>query len=131
MSVVASSALVSVLMGEPGWEALQTCLEEAQPWRISAVTLVEACMVVESCLGLLGRAQLDAMLLRIGVEVRPMTAETAVVALDGWRRFGRGRHPARLNFGDCFSYALAMELDEALLFVGNDFGMTDVVAAVA
>ncbi len=131
MSVVDSSALVSVLMGEPGWEALQTCLEEAQPWRMSAVTLVEACMVVESRLGLLGRAQLDAMLLRIGAEVRPVSAETVVVALDGWRRFGRGRHPARLNFGDCFSYALAMELDEALLFVGNGFAMTDVVAAVS
>lgn len=131
MSVVDSSALVSLLLGKPGWEALQTCLEEEQPWRISAVTLVETCMVVESRLGLLGRAQLDALLLRIGAEVRPVTADTTVVALDGWRRSGRGRHPARLNFGDCFSYALAIELDEALLFVGNDFGLTDVVAAVA
>jgi len=87
-------------------------------------------MVIETRLGLVGRAQLDSLLLRIGAEVHPVTADTTTLALDGWRRFGRGRHPARLNFGDCFSYALAMELDEALLFVGDDFGLTDVVSAL-
>jgi len=131
VSVVDSSALVSLLLGEPGWERLQTCLEESQPWRISAVTRVEASMVIETRLGLVGRAQLDALLLRIGAEVHPVTADTTIVALDGWRRYGRGRHPARLNFGDCLSYALAMELDEALLFIGDDFGLTDVVSALS
>lgn len=131
MSVLDSSALVSVLLGEPGWERIQTRLEASRPWRISAVTLVEAAMVIEARLGAAGKVQLDALLLRLGAEIRPVGADTAIVALDGWRRYGRGHHPARLNFGDCFSYALATELDAPLLFVGDDFSQTDVVPALA
>lgn len=131
MSVVDSSALIAVLLGEPGWQQIQTRLEALQPWRISAVTLVEASMVIESRLGAAGKVQLDSLLLRIGAEVRSVDAATASVALDGWRRFGRGRHPARLNFGDCFAYALAIELGVPLLFVGDDFSQTDVVSALA
>lgn len=131
MSVLDSSALVAVLLGEPGWQRIQARLEALQPWRISAVTLVEASMVIEARLGAAGKVQLDSLLLRLGVDVRPVDASTANVALDGWRRYGRGRHPARLNFGDCFSYALATELGAPLLFVGDDFSQTDVVSALA
>ena len=131
MSVLDSSALIAVLLGEPGWELIQTRLEASRPWRISAVTLVEASMVIEARLGAAGTVQLDSLLLRIGADVRPVDATTAAVALDGWRRYGRGRHPARLNFGDCFAYALATELGASLLFVGDDFGQTDVVSALA
>ena len=131
MSVLDTWALVAVLLGEPGWQEIQARLEAVQPWRISAVTLAEASMVVEARLGAAGKVQLDSLLLRIGADVRPVDAATVHVALDGWRRYGRGRHPARLNFGACFSYALATELGAPLLFVGDDFGQTDVVSALA
>jgi len=131
VSVIDSSALVAVLLGEPGWEMIQAQIEASQPWRISVVTLVEASMVVESRLGVAGKVQLDALLLRIGAQVIPVSGDDAVAVLDGWRRYGRGRHPARLNFGDCFSYALATGVGEPLLFVGDDFSHTDVVSALA
>ncbi|MCE9623704.1 MAG: type II toxin-antitoxin system VapC family toxin [Actinomycetia bacterium] len=128
--MIDSSALVAVLLAEPGWEELQRHLEQPGVYRLSAVTLVEAAIVVEARLGMTGRAQLDMLLRRIGAEVRPVDAQLAATAIEGWRRYGRGRHQARLNFGDCFSYALAAELGEELLFVGNDFAQTDVVAAM-
>lgn len=130
MSVL-DSALAALPLGEPGWQHIQARLEESQPWHISVVTLVEASMAIEARLGAAGKVQLDSLLLRIGADVRPVDAATAHIALDGWRRYGRGRHPARLNFGDCFSYALATELDAPLLFVGDDFSQTDVVSALA
>ena len=88
-------------------------------------------MVIEARLGAAGTVQLDSLLLRIGADVRPVDATTAAVALDAWRRYGRDRHPAHLNFGDCFAYALASELGAPLLFVGDDFSQTDVVSALA
>ena len=130
MTVIDSSALVSVLLAEPGWEELQRHLEQAGVCRMSAVTLVETAIVVEARLGAAGRAQLDMLLRRIGAEVRPVDAQLALTVIEGWRRYGRGRHQARLNFGDCFSYALAAELGEALLFVGDDFSHTDIVSAM-
>lgn len=130
MTVIDSSALVAVLLGEPGWEELQRHLERSGVCRLSAVTFVEAAIVVEARLGAIGRTQLDMLLRRIGAEVRPVDAQLAATVIEGWRRYGRGRHRARLNFGDCFSYALAAELDEALLFVGDDFSHTDIVPAL-
>ena len=130
MTVIDSSALVAVLLAEPGWEDLQRHLEQADVCRMSAVTFVETAIVVEARLGATGRTQLDMLLRRIGAEVRPVDAHLALTVIEGWRRYGRGRHRARLNFGDCFSYALAAELDEALLFVGDDFSHTDIVPAM-
>ncbi len=130
MSVVDSSALVAVLLREPGWEQLQERLESSDHWVISAATLVEATIVVEARLGAAGNVQLDALLHRVDADVRPVDESVARVAINGWRRFGKGRHPAGLNFGDCFSYALAVELGEPLLFVGGDFSKTDVDPAL-
>lgn len=87
-------------------------------------------MVVEARLGPAGQAQLVALLDRARIEIRPVDECLAQTAINGWRRFGKGRHPAALNYGDCFSYALAIELDEPLLFVGDDFSQTDVEPAL-
>ncbi len=130
MTVIDSSALVAVLLAEPGWEEVQRQLERPGACRLSAVTFVETAIVIEARLGASGRAQLDMLLRRIGAEVLPVDAQLAVTVIEVWRRYGRGRHRAKLNFGDCFSYALAAELAEALLFVGNDFAQTDVVPAM-
>lgn len=130
MTVIDSSALVSVLLAEPGWEELQRHLEQSVVCTISAVTFIEAAIVIEARLGVAGRTQLDMLLRRVGAEVRPVDAQLALTVIEGWRRYGRGRHRASLNFGDCFSYALAAELDEPLLFVGDDFSQTDIVPAM-
>ena len=74
-------------------------------------------------------AELDAFLARAGIEPTPVTAEQLGVARQAWRRFGKGRHPAALNFGDCFAYALARTVGEPLLYKGDDFALTDISAA--
>jgi ribonuclease VapC len=78
----------------------------------------------------LAAAEFDAFMERLGLEVMPFTIEQARRARDAHRRFGKGRHPAKLNLGDCFSYALAQERNEPLLFKGDDFAQTDVKAAI-
>ena len=128
--VLDTSALVAVLQDEPERRALARAIRDATARRISAATLVEAGVVMEGRHGDAGRRALDALLGRASVGVVPLTAAHAALARDAFRRFGKGRHPARLNYGDCFSDALARALGEPLLFVGDDFGQTD-VAVVA
>ena len=125
MIVVDTSAIVAVLRDEPESRAMGTALTEER-CVISAATLVELGMVVESRVGPAGGLLLDELLQRSRIEVLPVDDELARLALTGWRRFGKGRHPAALNFGDTFSYALATQLDAPLLFVGDDFSQTDV-----
>ncbi len=97
---------------------------------ISAATLLEATMVAEGRGGAeLGR-ELDGLLRRVGARVIALDERQAERAREGWRRYGKGRHPARLNLGDCFSYALARERGEPLLFKGEDFAQTDVKRAI-
>ena len=91
--------------------------------------LLEATMVLEGKAGPSVSFALDALLARFGIELVPVTLEQAEAARIGWRRFGKGNHPARLNFGDCFSYALAKTSGEPLLFKGNDFAQTDIEPA--
>jgi ribonuclease VapC len=91
--------------------------------------VVEAAMVLLGRYGEAGEPQLDAFLRDIGATVVPVTEEQTTVARDGAARYGRGRHAAGLNYGDCFSYALAVALNEPLLFVGTDFSKTDVTVA--
>ena len=128
--VLDTSALVAILQDEPERRALARAIRDATARRISAATLVEAGVVMEGRHGDAGRRALDALLGRASVGVVPLTAAHAALARDAFRRFGKGRHPARLNYGDCFSDALARALGEPLLFVGDDFGQTD-VAVVA
>lgn len=126
--VVDTSALIAVLEDEPVAARLAAALDAAEVVRISVVTLVEAGIVVEARRGELAGRELDLLLYRLQAGMVSVTAEHAALARGAYRRFGKGRHRAGLNFGDCFAYALAVALGDSLLFVGNDFANTDVVA---
>jgi ribonuclease VapC len=128
--ILDTSAIAAVLFAEEEEDRFLDAMVGAPKLRISAATLVEATMVIEGRGGPEMADVIDALLLRVGAEVCPVTAETARIARDGWRRFGKGRHRARLNLGDCFAYALAQERGEPLLFKGDDFAQTDVKAAI-
>ena len=97
--------------------------------RDSVATLLETTIVLESRSGPASGYELDAFLQEAGIELEPVTAEHAQAARRAWRRFGKGNHPAGLNFGDCFAYALAAVTGEPLLYKGEDFALTDVEAA--
>jgi ribonuclease VapC len=127
--ILDSSALMAMLYEEPEAPAMEVALAQAPACAIGAPTLLEACIVSEARGGPTGAARLDALLERIAPEVVPFTAEHAALAREGWRRYGRGRHPAGLNLGDCFAYALARATNQPLLFKGEDFALTDVKAA--
>ena len=127
--VLDTSALIAVLQSEPEADALVAALEAAAVLRISAATLVESGMVMQARYGDAGERELDLLLHRLQVDIVPVTVEHAELARRAFRHFGKGRHPAALNFGDCFAYALAMALREPLLFKGGDFSRTDVPVA--
>jgi ribonuclease VapC len=130
--IVDSSALVSVITGESEREGLIAALTSAAHLRMSAATYLETGVVIDARRDPFSSRRLDALLAELRVEVSDVTAEQARVARAAYRDFGKGSgHPARLNFGDCFSYALAQVTDEPLLFVGNDFAHTDVRRGVA
>jgi len=123
--VLDSSALIAILENEPPAEAFTTAIELDPVRLLSAVSLVETAMVVESRHGKVGQQTLDELLRKAQVEIVSVTVEQAEIARGAFRQYGKGRHPAALNFGDCFSYALAKFTDEPLLFKGNDFSQTD------
>jgi len=124
--VIDTSAIAAILFDEPDAAALEGKIAEDPVRLISAATLFEAAIVIEARLGDPGSREFDLWLHRAEVEIVPVDAEQADMARRAWRRFGRGRHPAGLNYGDCFSYALATTHDEPLLFKGDDFTKTDV-----
>lgn len=101
-------------------------IESGSPCLLSAANLLEAAMVIESRKGESGGRELDLLLYRAGIEVVALDQDQAEIARSAWRRFGKGRHPAALNYGDCFAYALAKRQRAALLFTGNDFTQTDI-----
>lgn len=124
--VIDSSALFAILAMEPEAARLALAIETDTTRLISAATLVEAGIVMEARLGAAGGTQLDLLIAKAGVVVEPVTADQASMAREAWRRFGKGRHAAGLNYGDCFSYALARSTGEPLLFKGTDFANTDI-----
>jgi ribonuclease VapC len=128
--VIDTSAVMAVLLGEPLRAAMESLLD-SEPCRISAATRVELAIVAEGRAGVEGARIAEEFLERFDVEVHPVDARIARTAINGWCRFGKGRHPAGLNFGDCFAYALAIELNEPLLFVGDDFSKTDIEPALS
>lgn len=129
--IVDTSAIVAVLRGESDAERYRNALASAVTIRMSAATLVETGVVVDSTRDPVVSRRLDELLALIGVVVEPLTPEQAGVARAAYRDFGRGSgHPARLNLGDCFSYALARTTGEPLLFKGDDFGHTDIAPAL-
>ena len=123
--VVDTSALAAILFAEQDYEDLAERLEGAERLLLSAASLVELSMVVESRKGEEGARQIDLLLYRTQIEIVPVDAEQAEIAREAWRRFGKGRHPAGLNYGDCFAYALAKKTGLPLLYKGDDFSLTD------
>ncbi|MBA3605704.1 MAG: type II toxin-antitoxin system VapC family toxin [Acidimicrobiia bacterium] len=129
--VIDTSALVAILFDEPERSTFAEAIA-ADPRRlVSVASVLEASIVVEAQRGEAAGRELDVLLHRMRVAVVACTEEQVDLARDAWRRFGKGRHPAALNFGDCFAYALARHSGEPLLFKGGDFGLTDVRAVVA
>ena len=127
--IVDTSAVLAVLFLEPDAERYERAIVDAAPCRMSAANFFEAAMVVESRTGAAGGLDLDRLIERGQIQLEPVTPDQAHAARQAWRRFGRGNHPAALNYGDCFAYALAEVTKEPLLFKGEDFSLTDVAVA--
>jgi ribonuclease VapC len=129
--IIDSSALVAILREEPDAFLYADAISAARPRRISAATYLETAMVIDGARNALSSRQFDDLLRRADVEIVPVTADQAKIARAAFRDFGRGSgHAAGLNYGDCFVYALAKDLDEPLLFKGDDFIHTDVEPAL-
>ena len=124
--VVDSSALLAILLNEPDADSIRTAFDHDDVRLLSAATLLEASMVIESRKGEGGGRDLDLLIGKSKIEVIPVDEGQVNEARRAWRRFGRGRHPAGLNYGDLFSYALARTTGQPLLFKGDDFARTDV-----
>lgn len=127
--VLDTSAVVAILFDEPERRAFTEAIEDDRRRLISTATLLECSLLVESRRGEVAGRELDLLLHRATVRSVAVDADQVEIARSAWRRYGKGRHPAGLNFGDCFSYALAMQSGERLLFTGADFARTDVPAA--
>ena len=127
--VIDTSAIVAIALGEPEAKSFEARIVDESVRLISAATVFEAAMVIETRLGEAGGVELDLWLHKARVEIVAVDAEQADQARRAWRRFGKGRHPAGLNVGDCFSYALSTTTQEPLLFKGGDFSRTDIEAA--
>ena len=128
--VIDTSSLLAILQHEPERDAFLAVIDAAAVRVISAASVVEASMVVLSRSHEDGLRILQALLADLRIEQAPLTSEHAAFAVDAFRRFGKGRHPAALNLGDCFSYALAKATNQPLLFKGGDFSHTDISGAL-
>lgn len=127
--VIDTSALVAVLFDEPERAAFVAKIAAAPRRLISSATLLEASLVVEARRGEAAGRELDLLLHRAKVQTVAVDADQVELARAAWRRYGKGRHAAGLNFGDVFAYALAQSSREPLLYKGNDFGQTDIDSA--
>lgn len=127
--VLDTSAIVAILEDEAERERFVRQVAGAEVRLLSAVSRVECTCVIEGRKRDAGRAELDLFLREAAIEIAPVTADQAEVVCEAFRRFGRGRHPAGLNIGDTFAYALAKATGEPLLYKGADFSRTDVDAA--
>lgn len=127
--VVDSSALLAILLDEAERDPFNNAILRASTAALSVVSLVESTIALANRRGNAEISRLDELLTELRIDVVPVDLEQGTVARNAFLRFGRGRHPAGLNFGDCFAYALAKRLDEPLLFKGNDFHKTDIVPA--
>jgi ribonuclease VapC len=128
--IVDTSAALAILFNEPDAAKYAQAISEADSVRMSAVSFVEAALVVEMQTRPASSRDFDAFMRRSGISVEAVTEEQAYAARQAYTDFGKGNHAAGLNFGDCFAYALAKVMSEPLLFKGRDFARTDVVAAL-
>jgi ribonuclease VapC len=124
--VIDTSAILALLFNEPEADEIEIAIDEDPVRLMSAAAALEAAIVVEARLGAAGGREFDLLLHKARIDLVAVTGEQVDVGRDAWRRFGRGRHEANLNFGDCFSYALAAVSGEPLLFKGDDFSKTDI-----
>ena len=124
--VVDSSALLAIMFLEPEAQRFIALIQASQAPLLSAANFLEASILIESRRGIANRDLFDAFVAESGMRLQPVTHGQVLLARDAYRRFGKGNHPAGLNFGDCFAYALAKERDVPLLFKGDDFALTDV-----
>lgn len=124
--VIDTSAIVAIALNEDDAADIERLIVDDPIRLISAATVLEATMVIETRLGDAGGREFDLWLVKIGAEIVAVDAVQADAARRAWRRYGKGRHAASLNYGDCFSYALAITSNEPLLFKGEDFAKTDV-----
>lgn len=128
--IVDSSAVLAILFNERDAETYARALTQADSCRMSAVNFVEVAIVIEAQTTESGSRQCDAFFRRAGIAIEAVTEEQAHAARQAYTDFGKGRHPAGLNFGDCFAYALAKVTGEPLLFKGEDFKKTDIPSAL-
>ena len=127
--IVDSSAIIAILRAEPEAMSMAQAMARAQ-CKLSAASFVEVGAIIDGSRDPIASRRYDDLLSEAKVSIEPVTLRQAYLARDAYRDFGRGSgHPARLNFGDCFSYALARDSGEPLLYVGNDFSHTDIPSA--
>jgi ribonuclease VapC len=129
--IIDTSAVLAILFDEDDAARFADAIAGADQRAMSAASFLEAGVVIDNQLGPAAGRQLDALLARAEVEISPVTREQAEIARQAYLDYGKGHHPARLNFGDCFAYALAKATNQPLLFKGDDFAQTDVAAALA
>ncbi len=123
--VIDTSALIAILLGEPEAQRIASAIADDPKKVMSSFSLLEAGIVIEAKKGEAGGRELDLLIHRCEIEVVNFTTDQSELARVCWRRFGKGRHPASLNIGDCCSYALSKYTNEPLLFKGEDFSRTD------
>lgn len=125
--IIDSSALIAILRDEPEAALAAEAIAGASHRRISAVNYVEVAAVIDASRDPIASRRLDELIHAAAITIEPVTVSQAQIARDAYRDFGKGcGHPAKLNFGDCFAYALAKEMAESLLFKGRDFSRTDI-----
>ncbi len=124
--MIDTSALVAILQNEPERTTFIAAIDSVDKRNLSAVSFVETAMVIESRYGSKGVLELDMLVDKAAINIRSVDLSQAKIARNAFHNFGKGRHPASLNIGDCFTYALAKMLNEPLLFKGEDFSKTDI-----
>jgi ribonuclease VapC len=127
--ILDTSAIVAIVLREPGWEGLVAKLRADSPCAVGAPTLAEAGLVLTAKMGQRAPGVLSRLLQEANLTIIPFTESHWQTAVEAYARFGKGRHAAGLNFGDCLTYAVARMAEQPLLFVGGDFTRTDLPAA--
>ena len=129
--IVDSSALITIVKREPGWEIFSRALDSSKVIRLSAASFIETAIVLDALRNPVVSTRFDELIVNSEIVIEPVTVEQARTARQAYRDYGKGSgHPAKLNFGDCFSYALARDKREAILFLGEDFVHTDLRSAL-
>lgn len=129
--IIDTSAIVAILRAEPEAEVFARAIEGARTRRVSAVSFVEAAAVIDGSRDAVASRRLDELFREAELNIEPVTVSQARIAREAYRDFGKGSgHAAGLNLGDCFAYALAKEMKEAILYKGQDFGRTDLRSAL-